>query len=209
MTNQEVAKRVTEVVKKRFATDVTGHDFWHMDRVRKNALNIAATEPAADQFVVELAALLHDIEDHKFGGNDEKLVRSVTDILQPLGVDQSTIDLICEAIRTVSFSGSTDVETPTTIEGKIVQDADRLDAIGAIGIARAFATGSAVFGQSIYNPDTIGEKHSSTIQHFHDKLLLLKDRMQTKEGRRLAEPRHIYLANFLEQFLAEWEGESQ
>jgi len=203
-------------VRQLLADDSSGHDWWHIERVRRNALQIGRGE-GADLFVVELASLLHDIADWKFHGGDDALGPQRADAwLSGLGVSRGTIDHVCEIIRRVSFKGA-GVATPmNTLEGQVVQDADRLDAIGAVGIARAFAYGGHA-GRAMFDPDVPPEPHASfeaykknsgpTINHFHEKLLLLKERMNTATARKVAEDRHAFMLRFLEQFHAEWNGE--
>lgn len=212
----DVVEQSAAHVRQLLAADSSGHDWWHIERVRQNALQIGRSE-GADLFVVELAALLHDIADWKFHGGDDALGPQRADAwLTGLGVDRTTIDHVCEIIRRVSFKGA-GVATPmNTLEGQVVQDADRLDAIGAVGIARAFAYGGHA-GRAMYDPEVPPEPHGSfeaykknsgpTINHFHEKLLLLKQRMNTPAARKLAEERHAFMVRFLEQFHAEWKGE--
>lgn len=181
------------------------------------AVNIAHGENA-DLYIVELAALLHDIADWKFNGGDESAGPSAArDWMERIGVDPECINHVCDIIATMSFKGS-GVETEmATIEGKCVQDADRLDAIGAVGIARTFAFGGH-FGRPIYDPEIEPILHRSaaeykasagpTINHFYEKLLLLKDRMQTTTGRKLAQGRHQFMEAFLAQFYSECEGKT-
>jgi len=197
--------------------DGSGHDWWHIDRVRNTAMHLAELEADADRFVVELAALLHDIADWKFHGGDENAGPNAARAwLESLSVGEDVIAHVCDIIAHVSYKGA-GVATPmSTKEGKIVQDADRLDAIGAIGIARAFAYGGHK-NRELWNPEEAVTLHGSfedykknkgsTITHFHEKLLLLKDRMNTEAGRQMAEGRHRYMLVFLEQFHAEWTGE--
>jgi len=202
-------------IRETLAGDCSGHDWWHIDRVRRNALHIAASE-GADLFVVELAALLHDVADWKFhDGDDTAGPRAARAWLARNEVDTVTIDQVCEIIASLSFKGAGVATEMKTIEGKCVQDGDRLDAIGAIGIARAFAFGGH-FGRAMYDPDVAPEQHQSfaaykskggpTINHFYEKLLLLKDRMQTATGRQLAAERHVFMEGFLKQFFSEWNG---
>ncbi len=179
-----------EYIERLFAGNADGHGLDHSMRVYKNAMRIAEPEPAADRFIVALSALLHDADDYKlFQTENNANARS---FLESENVDQVTADRICEVINSVSFSKNRG-KKPETIEGQIVQDADRLDAIGAIGIARTFA---------------FGGKHNrsleSSIDHFHEKLLLLKDMLNTEKAKELAESRHL----FMEQFLEEWEKET-
>lgn len=215
MKTGEMLKQTEEQVKRLLSNDATGHDWWHIYRVRRNAVRIGMEEQA-NLFVVELAALLHDIADWKFHDGDENAgPREARRWLETLGVDHEVIEQICTAIDEVSFKGAGVDTTPSTLEGKVVQDADRLDALGAVGIARAFAYGGHK-GREIHNPDILPIQHNSfqeyktahgtTINHFYEKLLLLKDRMNTPAGRRRALARHEYLVKFLEQFNLEWEG---
>ncbi len=194
----------------------TGHDWWHVFRVAKTAVRIALREQA-DIFIVQLAALLHDIGDFKFHNGDETVgPRMARQWLEQLGVGEDTVTRVCEIVREVSFKGAGVPDHMPSIEGKIVQDADRLDAIGAIGIARTFAYGGAK-GREIHNPECKPQLHDSfeqykknngpTTNHFYEKLLLLKDRMHTSTAKEIAEKRHAFMENFLEQFLREWDGE--
>lgn len=213
----QIVALTAEHVRHTLAGDSSGHDWWHVDRVRKNALLIAREENA-DCTIVELGALLHDIADWKFHGGDETAgPRAARDWLAKHAVDPVTIEDVCEIISHVSFKGADVDTTMATLEGKCVQDADRLDAIGAIGIARAFAFGGH-FGRLMYDPAVPPKQHDSfaayqtskgpTINHFYEKLLLLKDRMQTNTGRRLAIERHQVMETFLNQFFAEWNAGS-
>lgn len=193
----------------------SGHDWWHIHRVRNNALSIAKQEEA-DLFIVEMAALLHDIADHKFHDGDDTIGQKVArEWLSKIDVEVESINHICQIIKDVSFKGA-EVETPmNSIEGEIVQDADRLDAIGAIGVARAFSYGGYK-SRALYNPDIPPTFHTSfdeykndkghTINHFYEKLFLLKDRMNTKSGKKLAEERHNFMKIYVDTFLKEWNG---
>jgi len=215
MNEETILKLTEEYVKNKLSGDGSGHDWWHICRVRKIAVQIAARENA-DLFVVQLAALLHDIADWKFNDGDfnagPKLAR---EWLEKLQVGEDIISQVCEIIKGVSFKGAGVTAKMSTTEGMIVQDADRLDAIGAIGIARTFAYGGHR-GQEIYNPDVRPEWHDSfeeylnctgsTINHFYEKLLLLKDLMNTETARRMAVERHRYMEEFLERFYKEWDG---
>lgn len=208
-------EHTAEFIRERLQNDASGHDWWHIDRVRRNAVSLAKAE-GADVELCELAALLHDIADWKFHGGDEHAGPNAARAwLRSQQVEESMIDRVCEIIVGVTYKGA-GVETPmSTLEGRCVQDADRLDALGAIGIARAFAFGGH-FGRMMYDPDHPPELHADfaayksktgpTINHFYEKLLLLKDRMQTETGRRLAAERHQFLETFLRQFFAEWRG---
>ncbi|HEY2582725.1 MAG TPA: HD domain-containing protein [Mucilaginibacter sp.] len=189
-----------------------GHDWWHIHRVWNNAKLIAKTEQA-NPLVVELAALLHDIADSKFHDGDENLgPGKAGDFLRSVDIDEQTIHHVQQIIRHISFKANFDRTDFHSIELDIVQDADRLDAIGAIGIARAFNYGGYK-GTEIYNPEikpkldmTKAEYKNSTaptINHFYEKLLLLKDKMNTKTGNELAEQRHNFMLSFLRQFYSD------
>lgn len=215
MNNQELIQKTADFVKEKFSGESTGHDWWHMYRVWQLSKTIAAEEKA-DLFVVELGALLHDIADWKFHDGDEEAgPRAAREWLESIKVDESIIQHIEEIIRTVSFKGAGVASDMKTIEGRIIHDADKLDAVGAIGIARAFAYGGANH-RSIYEPDMRPEEHatfeayrnspSHTVNHFYEKLLLLKDRMYTDTGKKLAKERHKFMEQYLEQFYAEWDG---
>lgn len=172
-----------------FRSDYSGHDAEHTLRVYHNALVIADTEPYCNRLIISLAALLHDADDYKlFATKNNDNART---FLREQNIDEETIEQICTIINGVSFSKNRGV-VPTTIEGKIVQDADRLDAIGAIGIARTFAYGGAN-GRSI----------TDSLKHFEEKLLLLKDEMNTNEGKRIANTRHEYLKAFVDEITRE------
>ncbi|HEU0053143.1 MAG TPA: HD domain-containing protein [Longimicrobium sp.] len=210
-----VLQRTEEFVRGRLSGEGSGHDWWHVERVRRTALRLAREE-GADAFVVELAALLHDVADHKFHGGDETAgPRAAREWLAPLGVDEETIGHVCSIIAELSFKGA-GVPTPmSTVEGAVVQDADRLDAIGAIGVARAFAFGGSR-GRALHDPGEAPTEHGSfeayksstgsTLNHFPEKLFLLRDRMNTASARRVAEGRHRFLETFVARFLAEWDG---
>src|SRR5690554_542371 len=201
-------------LEKRFSREATGHDWFHIQRVRHCALEIQEKE-GGNRVIIELAALLHDISDHKFNGGDfDKGAAVSREMLDQFEIDERTKNAVTEIVKNVSFKGSGESDKMKTLEGKIVQDADRLDAIGAIGIARTFAYGGAI-GQSIYNPsippkenqnkeDYVKER-SHTINHFYEKLLLLKDRMHTETARKMAEKRTKFMREFLKEFYEEWE----
>ncbi len=213
---QDVVLSRTEAhVRELLAGDASGHDWWHIERVRRLALRLAAEE-GADPLVVELAALLHDVADWKISGDALAGARHARDWLLSLQVEPSIAEHVAGIVAGVSFKGA-GVPTPmSTIEGRVVQDADRLDALGAIGLARAFAYGGSR-GRPMHDPADDPRLHSSfaeyrsatgsTLNHFHEKLLLLRERMNTVAGRRIAEERHRYMEEFVRRFLAEWEGE--
>ncbi|WP_313235023.1 HD domain-containing protein [Sporosarcina ureae] len=184
------------------------HDLDHINRVMKNAEKILATEPGADELVVRLAVLLHDVEDAKYKEVHEA---TTVELLEKIGATQQITDNVISAIDSVSFSGG-NAKDITSIEGAIVRDADRLDAIGAVGIARAFAFGGAR-GRKLYDQQeearkdmSVSEyrkKETATVTHFHEKLLLLKELMVTREGTRLAKERHGFMEDFLHQLRKE------
>ena len=201
-------------VRERLAGDSSGHDWWHIARVR-NLARAIAREEGANPFICELAALLHDVADDKIAGSEEAGQALVRDWLDTHSVAPDAAARVMEIIATMSFGGG-NRPPMRTLEGRVVQDADRLDAIGAIGVARAFAYGGSR-GRALWDPDEAPREYaskaayrasgSSTINHFHEKLLLLKDRMNTAYARRLAERRHAYMLTFLDEFGAEWQGE--
>jgi uncharacterized protein len=210
-------EQIRQHVKDKFASEGTGHDWYHIERVTRNALHIAEAE-GGDLVLVELAALLHDIDDHKFNGGDlEAGARTARKLLSELGVDETVIEQVTHIIATVSYKGAHVHSIPSSLEGKIVQDADRLDAIGAIGIARAFAYGGSK-NRPLYEPEQHPELHETaqayissgthTINHFYEKLLLLKHKMNTETGKRLATERHEFMEKFLAQFYGEWNSNS-
>lgn len=193
-----------------------GHDWFHIERVYKNAQHIAATEQC-NLTVVELGALLHDIADSKFHGGDETVgPRTARHFLEGQNVDNETILHVIGIIENISFKGGNFEKKFHSRELDIVQDADRLDAIGAIGIARCFNYGGFK-NRALYNPEITPNLKMSkeeykntqapTINHFYEKLLLLKDKMNTKTGKQIAAERHRYMEAFLSQFYAEWNGE--
>ena len=185
-----IVNEAMDFIRGLFQGNTDGHDYDHSIRVYRNAMKIAETEPAADQRIVALAALLHDTDDTKLFRTENNA--NARGFLEGQGIDPDTTDRICAVINAVSFSRNRG-RKPETIEGQIVQDADRLDAIGAIGIARTFAFGGKH-----------GRSPESSIAHFHEKLLLLKDLMNTPAARKLAEARHA----FMEDFLREWAEET-
>jgi uncharacterized protein len=193
-----------------------GHDWWHIYRVWNTAKHLAQHEEV-DLFVVELGALLHDIADSKFHGGDEEIgPRKAREFLQTLQVEETVITHIENIITHISFKGGKLPQQFKSPELDVIQDADRLDALGAVGIARTFNYGGHK-GRSIYDPDIRpnlnlskeGYKNSDapTLNHFYEKLLLLKDRMNTQTGRKMAEERHAFMVAYLDQFYKEWEGE--
>ena len=212
-----IIKNTIAFVKEELKNAEGGHDWFHIERVWKNAKLIAKTEDVIPE-IIELAALLHDIADSKFNGGDEKIgPKKALNFLIDQDAEYRTIDHVISIIENVSFKGGSAERTFNSPELDVVQDADRLDAIGAIGIARTFNYGGFK-NRAIYNPDIKPNlemskeeyKNSSapTINHFYEKLLLLKDRMNTKTGKQLAEKRHQFMVNYLEEFNHEWEGQA-
>ncbi len=197
MDKQEILNLTQAYIKKTFLDEGTGHDYFHIERVVINARKILETENA-DSFLVELAAWTHDIGDYKLHDGVDKSEELITAFLQSIQVENDTINKVLEIVSQVSFSKG---NTPTTIEAKIVQDADRLDAIGAVGIARCFAYGGSV-GNILYNPYD-NSKDASSVQHFYDKLFKLKDLMNTETAKQIAESRNRYMENFIEEFYNE------
>lgn len=204
-----------EYIKGIFSKDSSGHDYYHTIRVYNLATEIARQENA-DINIVQLAALLHDVDDIKLSPETYDSKKNAVDFMGTNRVDEKVIDVVCKIIDEVSFAG-TDSIVPSTIEGKCVQDADRMDAIGAIGIARTFAYGGSR-GRKIYDPDVeprIGmskeeyqqNQNSTSINHFYEKLLLLKDMLNTATAKKLAEHRQVVMQDFLKEFMAEWERE--
>lgn len=217
MTNQQVIQKTKDYVEEKFNGEGSGHDWWHMYRVWKLASNIAESEPKADKFIVELGALLHDIADWKFNDGDmEAGPRAAREWLESLSVAGDVIRKIEDIVRNVSFKGANVKQDMKSLEGKIVSDADKLDAIGAIGIARTFAYGGG-HDTPIYDPAIKPVQHNTfddyknskthTLNHFYEKLLLLKDILYTDSAKEFAEHRHKYMEQYLEEFYKEWEGE--
>ena len=206
---------IENLVKEHFSGDASGHDWWHTHRVRQMAVHLAKKE-SADPDVCEMAALLHDVADWKYNTSEEAGLAVVKSWLQNAGVSATEITKIIQIIDQVSYKGAYVSDHADTIEAMVVQDADRLDAIGAIGIARAFAYGGSR-SRAMYIPDAEPEMHDSaeaykasnshTINHFYEKLLLLADRMKTASARQIAKERHAYMTGFLEQFYKEWGSE--
>ena len=203
-------------VKQELLNAESGHDWFHIERVYKNALNILSTEKANKEIVL-YGALLHDIADSKFHDGDESIgPKKAAAFLRSISVEEEVIDHVVKIIENISFKGGNFERSFNSDELAIVQDADRLDAIGAIGIARTFNYGGFK-NNSIHDPE-IGPKlnmtkeeykshKGTTINHFYEKLLLLKDLMNTKTGKEIAEKRHQYMLGFLSQFYSEWDGE--
>lgn len=217
MNHQEVLDATVAFVQDSLKNAEGGHDWWHMYRVWRLTRTIAAEEKV-DLLVAELGALLHDIADAKFhNGNDEIGPQRARDFLRSIGVGLDIVDHVENIIRHISFKGGAHMQTFRSLELDVVQDADRLEALGAIGIARTFNYGGFK-GRPIYDPtqppklnmtaDEYRTNPGPTINHFYEKLLLLKNRMNTKTGKAIAEQRHAYMEGFLKQFYAEWEGQA-
>ncbi len=212
-----IIDKTCQFVEEKLAGEGSGHDWWHIYRVWNLAKNIAGQEEA-NLKIVELSALLHDIADWKFHDGDETIgPKMAKQFLLNNQVEREVIDPVIEIIASISYKGA-GVPTPMkTLEGEVVQDADRLDAIGAMGIARTFAYGGHK-NRLMYHPDEPPVMHQSfeeykknkghTINHFHEKLLLLKDRMNTTSALRLAEGRHQFMQAYLDQFYEEWDGKA-
>lgn len=209
----EMIEEIKSLVKKQFESDSSGHDWHHVNRVHKMAIYLQSKE-GGDLEIIELAALLHDISDYKLnGGIHNDGGKQARKILSNYPISDQKIELICNIIDDVSYKGAKVKDTMTSIEGKIVQDADRLDAIGALGIARTFAYGGHK-GQPIYDPELKPKMHedfqsyassrTSTINHFYEKLLLLKDRLNTDTAKEIGNQRHQLMEDYLASFYAEW-----
>lgn len=213
MLEIRIIAEAEKYVQELFAHDYSGHDVWHTMRVTRNAAQIAAAEKA-DLFIVQLAALLHDVDDIKLSPETHKNLDRAVTFMQKHRLPEDTIRQVCTIIREISFGGNP--RTPATLEGQCVQDADRLDATGAIGIGRAFAYGGS-HNRVMHDPDILPREEitpeeyrnhqSTTINHFYEKLFKLKNLMNTETARRLAEGREIFMRTFLEKFMKEWEGE--
>ncbi len=216
MNSSQIIAETAEHVRGLCTGDSSGHDWQHIERVRHAALTLAR-EAGADLLVVELAELLHDVADWKFAGGDSLAApRAAREWLARHAVEAARVEHVAQIVGDLSFKGA-GVPTPmSTLEGQIVQDADRLDALGAVGIARTFAYGGHK-GQAMHDPEIPPQPHATfeaykkgggtSINHFYEKLLLLAGRMNTATGRRLAAERHRYMERFLEQFFAESSGE--
>jgi uncharacterized protein len=204
MNRADIIVAIEEFAKNSIKEFDSGHDWWHLNRVRNTALFIQQSENKGNRFIVELAALLHDIDDKKFrkaGGVGAE--KTISDLLNMHSVEHEVIDEVVRINKYISFSSGHNIDEES-FEFKIVQDADRLDAIGAIGIGRAFNYGG-FRNNAIYIPekDEIG-KSPSTIGHFYDKLLLLRDMMNTLSAKRIADERHVFMEQFLDEFYKEW-----
>lgn len=216
MTQDDIIRSTAQWIENLLKDEITGHDWWHTRRVWKMALKISEKE-GGNRFIIEMAALLHDAGDHKLHSGIDKTYETAMHWLNQFSDiekwDKEHIAGICEQLSYKGVSVNTDMPT---VEGKIVQDADRLDALGAIGIARAFAYGG-MKGRKIFDPAVQPENQQdfqsyrnsrgTTINHFYEKLLLLEERMQTETGRMIAAPRTTFLKNYLQNFFDEWDIE--
>lgn len=216
MNNTELVDKTIFFVKAKLENAEGGHDWFHIERVYKNAMLISDGE-VCDLNVVKLGALLHDIADSKFHNGDETIGPKIArEFLEIEKVDEAIIQHVINIIENISFKGGNTEKTFSSIELDIVQDADRLDAIGAIGIARAFNYGGFK-NRPLHNPNIAPNLRMSkeeyknseapTLNHFYEKLLLLKDKMNTQTGKKIAQERHHFMEKFLSQFYAEWDGE--
>lgn len=216
MDKNKIIESIKTKIKSQFENDSSGHDWFHIERVWKVAKQIAIKENA-NVFIVELGALLHDIADHKFVKDFEvESVKRTKKILSPyLDITNEELNAVIHIVLYCSYKGGIEANRMESLEGKIVQDADKLDAIGAIGVARTFAFGGK-FGSLLYHPDIKPINHTSlesyhknrshTINHFYEKLLLLKDLMHTNSAKEIAKERHGFMELFLSQFYKEWES---
>lgn len=211
----QIVETLSQAIKEEFYGEGTGHDWYHIARVLKMSRIIAEQEgKLADFFLISVTALVHEVGDWKFHeeGAAKKMIR---EILSPYNIEEKIITTVLDIVNRISFKGESVPDNMSSYEGQIVQDADRLDALGAIGIARTFAYGGHK-GVPLYEPaippvsNMTAKKYkrggASTINHFYEKLFLLKDRMHTETARRIAKDRHQFMEKFLERFLKEWEG---
>lgn len=213
MDKMLIIEKTKEFVKDKLYGEGSGHDWFHIERVY-NLAKFLANEENADTFIVEMASLLHDIDDWKFSKNNTMDTTVTEEFLKSLEIDKDSFNKIITIIQTMSFKGGVVDSTQHTIEGKVVQDADRLDAIGAIGIARTFAYGGSK-NRLMYDPsikpmeftslEQVKSENNHTINHFYEKLLKLKDLMNTNSAKIIAEKRHKYMEHFLEEFYYEWD----
>ena len=216
MNRIEIIQKTVEFISQEFESEGSGHDWFHIDRVRRLALHIGQSE-GSEPFITEMGALLHDLDDWKLTESESHFPVKAKKWLETLEVEAQVATLILNVIEDISYQGA-GTETPVrSIEAAVVQDADRLDAIGAIGIARTFAYGGHK-SRLIYNPAIAPVMHSDfqsyknstapTINHFYEKLLLLKDRMNTNTAKSIADQRHCFMEYYLEQFFNEWEAKT-
>lgn len=215
LTNEKNIEKTIEFVQNELENAEGGHDWWHIYRVWKLALQIAMEEEA-NLFIVGMGALLHDIADSKFNGGDEEIgPKKAIEFMNEIGLHEDIINHIEAIIRNISFHKTFEEKKFDSLELRVIQDADRLDAIGAIGIARAFNYGGHK-NFKLYDPgidpiaytdkESYKKSDAPTINHFYEKLFILKDLMNTQTGKKLAEKRHEYMEQFVDQFKNEWEG---
>ena len=215
MTSKDQITKTIAFVKEQLANAEGGHDWFHIERVYKNSLLISKNENV-DVFIVQLGAILHDIADSKFHHGDETVGPKVArEFLFNINVDSKAIEHVIKIIENISFKGGNEIQKFKSPELDVIQDADRLDALGAIGIARTFNYGGFK-NRTLFDPDIKPNLNMSeeeykastapTINHFYEKLLLLKGKMNTKTGKQIAEKRHKFMELYLEQFYAEWDG---
>lgn len=214
VSQQTIIDEVVRILQSRYGDDRTGHDWFHLARVWTMAKRLARGKKV-NHFVLQMAALLHDVDDYKFKPVGEDPLLQTKKILDQFSLPQSDYDLICDISSHVSYKGAGVPDNQPTLEGQIVQDADRLDGIGAIGIARCFVY-NGYKGNVLYDPlqaphtgmhaAEYTKLNSTAINHFYEKLLLVYDRLHTPEAKRIGRKRHTYLQNYLKEFLAEWEG---
>ena len=217
MEKEEIISKIKKYVQEVCKNDSTGHDWWHIERVYNLAKYIAQKENA-DSFIVEMSSLLHDIDDWKFSNTNDTKTTVTENFLKSINIDDDSFKKIIKIIQTISFKGGVVDSTQHTIEGKVVQDADRLDAIGAIGIARTFTYGGSK-SRVIYDPNLkpidfkslneVKNSQNHTINHFYEKLLKLKDLMNTNTAKEIAQKRHKFMEDFLKEFYSEWNFNEQ
>ena len=215
MKEEKILQEVATYVERKLSGEGSGHDWWHIVRVRKLAEKLALAE-GGDSFICQLAALVHDLVDDKLVADEGLALAEVRDLLTRVGVAANQTDQVLTIIQSISYKGGNQNHLDLTLEGQIVQDADRLDAMGAIGMARTMAY-SGHHQRIIHDPEvavrqnmTLDQYRShqgTAITHFYEKLLLLKDLMNTKTAKELAKGRHAFLEAYLDQFFAEWDGQ--
>jgi uncharacterized protein len=214
MTRNEIVQKTEDYIKQEFSQELAAHDWFHIQRVCRQALAIAKKE-GGDKFIIKMVALLHDLDDFKFNDDSANIPKARKWLDHFPGLAEEVIKKICDSVAAISFKGAGVKNKIASLEGQIVQDADRLDALGAIGIARVF-TFSGSRSREIYNPSikprfhktfAAYKKHQTTaINHFYEKLLLLKDLLNTPTAQQIAKKRHQFMEKYLEQFFAEWRG---
>lgn len=212
MDKNLMIEKTKDFVKEKLYGEGSGHDWFHIEMVY-NLSKFIAEKENADLFIVEMTSLLHDIDDWKFSNDTDTNTTTTENFLASISVPKNDINKIISIIKTMSFKGGVVDSTQNSIEGKVVQDSDRLDAIGAIGIARTFAYGGSK-GRQIYDPsinpieftslEQVKNAGNHTVNHFYEKLLKLKDLMNTNTAKEIAEKRHKFMENFLEEFYSEW-----